>query len=180
MAIQRTTTSVVVHTLFPKHKACIVFDPIFSWMATNKPPEAPSRNSDEWLKVECLFYYWISHFQCRTSLNSTTEMWRVQGSMIVLSGPDAMEEFLMCQKATPRKEMPRNVIWNYQRTESLTLLTVVDRDSHYVSYITAAVEAFLFGKKVPEQALTGFDNVALCYCVLQCLATNGKTLPTTV
>ena len=49
-----------------------------------------------------------------------------------------------------------------------------------MSYITAAVEAFLFGKKVPEQALTGFDNVALCYRVLQCLATNGKTLPTTV
>ena len=83
------------------------------------------------------------------------------------------------QRYTKRRDTEKCNLKN-QRTESLTLLTVVDRDSHYVSYITAAVEAFLFGKKVPEQALTGFDNVALCYRVLQCLATNGKTLPTTV
>lgn len=55
-------------------------------------------------------------------------------------------------------------------------LTDVDRDSHYLTYIISSVELLLFGKQLKITALAGFDNVAICYRVLQCLATNGKTV----
>jgi hypothetical protein len=59
-------------------------------------------------------------------------------------------------------------------------LTDVDRNSHYLTYIIAAVEGVLYGKVLTITAMEGSDNVALCYRVLQCLATDGKTMATQV
>ena len=55
-------------------------------------------------------------------------------------------------------------------------LTDVDRNSHYLTYIISSVELLLYGRQLKITALAGTDNVALCYRVLQCLATNGKTV----
>jgi hypothetical protein len=46
--------------------------------------------------------------------------------------------------------------------------------------LTAAVEGFVFGKTLPEHGMSGQDNAALCYRILQCLASKGKTVPTKV
>ena len=56
----------------------------------------------------------------------------------------------------------------------------VDRNSHYLTYIITAVEGVLYGKALTITALEGSDNVALCYRVLQSLATDGKTMATQV
>ena len=42
------------------------------------------------------------------------------------------------------------------------------------------MEGFLFGKTLPEHGMSGPDNAALCYRILQCLASKGKTVPTKV
>ena len=73
IVIQKKSTSVVVFILFPKHKAVVVFDPVFSWTKRGKPPLDPSPESEEFFEVKAVFAsISISYCEFRTSSSFTT------------------------------------------------------------------------------------------------------------
>jgi hypothetical protein len=68
--IQKTATSVVVFIVFPKHKAVVVFDPMFSWTKA-KPTLDPSPQSEEFFQVKAIFasnQFLIAHSELHRAL----------------------------------------------------------------------------------------------------------------
>jgi hypothetical protein len=61
---------VVVFIVFPKHKAVVVFDPMFSWTKA-KPTLHPTSQSEEFFQVKAIFasnQFLIAHSELHRAL----------------------------------------------------------------------------------------------------------------
>ena len=80
-----------------------------------------------------------------------------------------------CARTVQEQKRRKAMYFDFFMVHFNLVMTDVDRNSHYLTYLIEAVEGVLYGKALTLTALEGHENV-----VLQCLATDGKTMATQV